>query len=158
MMCVILNAAFSRSRMKRVLTMSEPNRFFLLLFTYNENYDKDEKDDNTLHPRTERKQGCKNHTEEPLLSEDSNDEHDDNDHNDQYSESSDDESKKKKIPRRTPKSTIRIPKKTHWSGNPLLAAQEKAAFLVTIGATCNFAKFMAANGLDEIAKIQQLTR
>ena len=35
-MCVILYAAFSRSSMKRVLTMSDPNRFFLLFFAYNE--------------------------------------------------------------------------------------------------------------------------
>ena len=36
LMCVILNAAFSVSRMIRVLTMSEPDRFFLLFFAYNE--------------------------------------------------------------------------------------------------------------------------
>ena len=36
LMCVILNAAFLRSRMKQVLTMSDPNRFFLLFFAYNE--------------------------------------------------------------------------------------------------------------------------
>ena len=124
----------------------------------NDNDDKDEEDDNTLHPRTARKQGCDNHTEEPILSEDSDDDHDDNDHDEHYSESSDDESKKKKRPRRTPKSTIRTPKKTHWSGNPLPAAQEAATVLVEIGVTHNVAKFMLANGLDKITDIQQLTR
>ena len=55
----------------------------------------------------------------------------------------------------TPKSTIRIPKKTHCSGNGLPAVQEAAKVLVVIGATRNVAKFMVANGLDEIAEIQQ---
>ena len=110
-------------------------------------------DDNTLHPRTARKQGCEEREEESLFSEDSDDDHDDH-----YSESSDDESKKKKRPRRTPKSTIRTPKKTHWSGNGLPAAQEAATVLVAIGATRNVAKFMVADGLDKISEIQKLTR
>ena len=120
----------------------------------NDNNDKDEEDDNTLHPQTARKQGCENRTEELLFSEDSNDDHDDNDHDDHYSESSDDDSKKKKRPRSTPKSTIRTPKKTHWLGNPLPSAQEAAAVLVVIGTTRNVAKFMVADGLDEISEIQ----
>ena len=124
----------------------------------NEIDDKDEEDDNTLHPRTERKQGCENRTEKPLFYKDSDDDHDENDHDDHYSESSDDKSKKKKRPRRTPKSTIRNPKKTHWSGNPLPVAQEVATVLVAIGATRNVAKFMVADGLDEISEIQKLTR
>ena len=37
LMSVILNAAFSRSRMNRVLTLSDRGVFFLLLFVYNEN-------------------------------------------------------------------------------------------------------------------------
>ena len=36
LMCVIFNAAVSRSRMKKVLKMSDPDRFFLLFFEYNE--------------------------------------------------------------------------------------------------------------------------
>ena len=36
LLCVILNAAFSRSRMNRVLIMSDRGRFFLLFFAYNE--------------------------------------------------------------------------------------------------------------------------
>ena len=35
LMCVILNAAFLRSRMNRVLTMSDRGVLFLLLFEYN---------------------------------------------------------------------------------------------------------------------------
>ena len=66
--------------------------------------------------------------------------------------------KKKKRSRRTPKSTIWTPKKAHWSGNPLTAAREAAAVLVVIGANPNVAKFMVSNGLDEITKIQELTR
>ena len=85
---------------------------------YNDNNGKDKEDGNTLHPRTERKQECENHPEESLFSDNSNDGHDDNDPDDDYSESSDDENKKNKRPRRTPKSTIRIPRKNHWSGNP----------------------------------------
>ena len=54
--------------------------------------------------------------------------------------------------------SIRTPKKTHWSGNGLPAAQEAATVLVAIGATRNIAKFMMADGLDKIAEIQQLTR
>ena len=68
----------------------------------NDNNDEDEEDNNTLHPQTARKQGCENRTEEPIFNEDSNDDHDENDHDDHYSESSDADSKKKKIPRRTP--------------------------------------------------------
>ena len=34
LMCVILNADFSRSRMNRVLTMSDRDMFFLLFFAY----------------------------------------------------------------------------------------------------------------------------
>ena len=124
----------------------------------NDNDDEDEEDDNTLHPRTARKQGCENRTEEPLFSNDSDNDHGDNDHNDHYSESSDDESNKKNKSRRTPKSTIRTPKKTYWSGNGLPAAQEAATVLVAIGANPNVAKFMVDDGLDEIAEIQQLTR
>ena len=95
--------------------------------------DGDVEDDITLHPRTARKQGCENRTEEPLFSRDSNNDHNDNDHNDHYSESRDDETKKKKIPRRTPKSTIWTNKKTHWLGNPLPAVQETETLLVVIG-------------------------
>ena len=54
----------------------------------NDNDGEDEEDDNTLHPWTARKQGCENHTEESLFSEDGDDDHDDNDHNDDYCESS----------------------------------------------------------------------
>ena len=36
LMCVILNAAFFRSRMNRVLTMSDHDMLFLLFFAYNE--------------------------------------------------------------------------------------------------------------------------
>ena len=111
------------------------------------------KDNNTLHPRTARKQGCAEREEESLFFKDSDDDHDCH-----YSESSDNESKKKKKSRRTPKSTIRTPKKTHWSGNRFSAAQEAATVLVAIGATCNVAKFVMADGLDEIAEIQKFTR
>ena len=38
------------------------------------------------------------------------------------------------------------------------AAQEAETVLVEIGANPNVAKFMVVDGLDEIAKIQQLTR
>ena len=106
-----------------------------------------------MHPQTARKKGCEERGEESLFSEDSDD-----DHNDHYSESSDYESKKKKKSRRTPKSTIRTPKKTHWSGNGLPAVQEAATVLVAIGANRNVAKFMVADGLDEISEIQKLTR
>ena len=58
----------------------------------------------------------------------------------------------------SPKSTIRTPKKTHCSGNPLPAAQDAGTVLVAICANPNFAKFMVSDGLDEITKIQQLTR
>ena len=44
------------------------------------------KDDNTLHPRTARKQGCAEREEEPLFSKDGDDDHDDNDHDNHYSE------------------------------------------------------------------------
>ena len=111
--------------------------------------DGDVEDDNTLHPRTARKQGCEECEEDSLFSEDSEDDHDDNYHDDHYSESSDDESKKKKKLITTPKSTIQTPKKTHWSGNALPAAQEAAIFLVAIGATRNVTRFMVADGLDE---------
>ena len=87
-----------------------------------EDDDEDKEDDKTLHPWTARKQGCENHTEESLFSDDIDNDHDDNDHDDNYSESSDEENKKKKRPRRNPKSTIRTLKKTHWSGNPSPAA------------------------------------
>ena len=79
----------------------------------NDNNDEDEEDDNTLHPRTAMKQGCENHPEESLFSDNNNDDHDDNDPDDDYSESTDDDNKKKKRPRKTPKSTIQIPRKTH---------------------------------------------
>ena len=75
-----------------------------------DNKDEDEEDDNTLHPRTARKQGCENHLEDSLFSDNSDDDHNDNDPNDDYSESTDDENKKKKRPRKTPKSTIWIPR------------------------------------------------
>ena len=119
----------------------------------NDNYDEDEEYDNTLHPQTARKQGCEDREEESLFYKDSDDDHDDH-----YSESSDDESKKKNKSRSTPKSTIWTPKKNHWSGNGLPAAQEAETVLVAIGATCNVAKFMVADVLDEIAEIQKLTR
>ena len=51
----------------------------------NEKYDKEEEDNSTLHPQTARKQGCENHPEEPLFSEDSDDDHNDNDPDDDYS-------------------------------------------------------------------------
>ena len=51
--------------------------------------DGDVEDDITLHPRTARRQGCENRTEELLLSKDSDDDHDENDHDANYSESSD---------------------------------------------------------------------
>ena len=124
----------------------------------NDNNDKDKEDNNALHPRTVRKQGCENRTEEPLFSDDSDDDHNDNYHDNNYSESSDDDNMKKKRPRRTPKSIFRTPKKTHWSGNPLPAAQEAATVLVVIGANPNVSKFMVADGLDEITEIQELTR
>ena len=69
----------------------------------NDNDDEDKEDNNTLHPKTARKQGCENRMEEPLLSDDSNDYHDNNDHYDKYSESNDDENKKEKRPRSTPR-------------------------------------------------------
>ena len=89
---------------------------------------------------------------------DSDDDHDENDHDDRYSGSSDDESNKKKKSKRAPQSTIWTPNKTHWSGNPLRAAQEVATVMVAIGATHNVAKFMVADELDEISEIQQFTR
>ena len=76
----------------------------------NDNDDKYKEDDNTLHPRTARKQGCENHLEESLFSEDSDDYHNGNEPDDDYSESTDDENKKKKSKRKTPNSTIRIPR------------------------------------------------
>ena len=116
----------------------------------NDNYnDEDEEDDKTSHPRTARKQGCENHPEESLFSDDSDNDHDDNDPDDDYSESTDDENNKKKRPRKTPKSTIRIPSKTHWSGNPSPAAQEAEIVLVAIGAKPNVYKFMVSDGLDK---------
>ena len=46
----------------------------------NDNDDKDKEDNNTLHPRTARKQGCENDPEqESLFSGDRNDDHDEND-------------------------------------------------------------------------------
>ena len=51
----------------------------------NDNDDEDEEDDNTLHPRTARKQGCENHPEESLFSDDSDYDHDDNDPDYNYS-------------------------------------------------------------------------
>ena len=114
----------------------------------NNNDDEYKEDDNTFYPRTVRKQGCENHPEESLFSEDSNDDHDDNDPDDDYSESTDDDNKKRKSKIKTPKSTIRIPRKTHWSGNPSPAAQEAATVLFVIGANPNIAKFMVSDGLD----------
>ena len=43
----------------------------------NDKDDEDKEDDNTLHPRTARKQGCENHPEESLFSDDIDDDHDD---------------------------------------------------------------------------------
>ena len=105
----------------------------------------DVKDDNTLHPREARKKGNEESDEDTLFSNDK-----DNNHDDHNSESSDDESEKKK--------SRRTPKKTHWSGNRLPAAQEAATVLVAIGATRNVASFMVAGGLNKIAEIQKLTR
>ena len=87
---------------------------------YNDGKDKDDfnanttdggdvEDDNTLHPRTARKEVNEEREEESLFFKDSDDDHDDHD-----SESRDDESNKKNKSRRTPNSTIRTPKKTHW--------------------------------------------
>ena len=123
----------------------------------NDNDDKDEEDDNTLHPRTARKQGCENHPEESLLSNNGNNDHDDKDPDDNYSESTDDENKKKKRPRKTPKSTIRTPRKNHWSNNLSPASQKTATVLVAIGANPNVSRFMVSDGLDEITDIQQST-
>ena len=105
----------------------------------------DVKDNNTLHPREARKKGNEESDKDTLFSNDKDDDHYNHD-----SKSSIDESKKKK--------SRMTPKKTHWSGNELPAAQEAATVLVAIGVTCNVASFMVANGLDEIAEIQQLTR
>ena len=100
-----------------------------------------EKDDNnTLHPRTGRKQVCENYPEESLFSKDSNDDHDDNDPDDNYSQSADDENKKKKSKRKTPTSTIWTPRKTHWSGRTSPAAREAANVMVVIGAKHNISK------------------
>ena len=87
----------------------------------NDNDDEDEEDHNTLHPRTAKKQGCENNPEEEsLFSEDSDDDHDDNNPDYDYSESTDDKIKKKKSKRKTPKSTIQIPRKlTGQAGNDL---------------------------------------
>ena len=60
----------------------------------NDKDDEDKEDDNTFHPRKARKQGCENHPEESIFSEDSDDKHYDNDPDDDYSESTDDENKK----------------------------------------------------------------
>ena len=79
----------------------------------NDNDDEDKEDDRTLHPRTARKQGYENNLEESLFSEDSDDDHVDNYPDDNYSASTDDGDKKKKSKRKTPKSTIWIPRKTH---------------------------------------------
>ena len=85
----------------------------------------DEDDDNTLHPPTARKQGRENDPEEEsLFSDEIDNDHDDNDTDDKYSESTNDENKKKKSKRKTPTSTIRTPRKTHWSGSTSPAAQE----------------------------------
>ena len=110
-----------------------------------------------MRPRKARKQGCENNPEESLFSEDSDNDHVDNDPDDDYSASTDDGDKKKNIKRNTPKSTIRFPRKTHWSGRKLPAAQEAATVLVAIGANPNVAKFMVSDRLDEINKIQQFT-
>ena len=123
----------------------------------NDNNNKEgyEEDNNTLHPRTARKQVCENNPEEEsLFSEDGDNDHDDNDPNDDYSESTNDENKKKKSKRKTPTSTIRTSRKTHWSGRTSPAAQEAASVLVVIGANPNVAKFMVSDGLGEITKIQ----
>ena len=75
----------------------------------------DKDDDNTLHPRTARKQGCENYLEEEsLFSNESDNDHNDNDPDDDYSQSTDDKNKKKKSKRKTPSSTILTPRKTHW--------------------------------------------
>ena len=52
----------------------------------NDNDSEDEENDNTLHPRIARKQGCENRTEESLFSDDSNNDQDDNYHDENYSE------------------------------------------------------------------------
>ena len=69
-----------------------------------EDDNKDEDNNNTSQPRTARKQGCEDHTDESLFSDNSDADHDDNDHHEDYSESSDGENRKKKRPRRSPKS------------------------------------------------------
>ena len=118
----------------------------------------DEDDDNTLHPRTARKQGYENDPEEEsLFSNESDNNHDENDPDNHYSESTGDENKKKRSKRKTPTSTIRTPSKTHWSGRTSPAAQESETVLFAIGANPNVVKFMVSYGLDEITKIQQLT-
>ena len=48
--------------------------------SYDTKYDGEFKYDNTLHPRTARKQGCEEPEEEPLFSEDSDNEQYENDH------------------------------------------------------------------------------
>ena len=109
----------------------------------------DDEYDNTLHPPKARKKGNEESDDNSLFSKDK-----DNNHGGHESESSNDESEKKK--------SRRTPKKPHWSGNGFVgqwkAKQEAATVLVAIGVTRNVASFMVADGLDEIAKIQQLTR
>ena len=124
----------------------------------NNKNEEDKEDDNTLYHWTARKQGCENDSEkESIFSKDSEDDHDDNNPNENYSESTDDEIKKNKSKRKTPKSTIMMPRKTHWTGRTSPAAQEEATVLVSFVADPNVAKFMVSDGLDEITKIQQLT-
>ena len=74
-------------------------------------------DDNILLPRPTRLQGCENNPDdESLFSNKSNDDNDDNDPNDAYSQPSDGMDKKKNSKRKTPTSTIRTTRMSHFSG------------------------------------------
>ena len=115
----------------------------------------DKDDNNILLSWPARLQGSENDPEEEsLFSNKSDNDNDDNDPDDDYSQSSDDAKNKKKIKRKTPKSTIRNPRKFHFSGRTSPAAREAADILVAIGAETNVAKFMVMDGLDRITKIQ----
>ena len=109
-----------------------------------------DEDDNNISPsRPPRLQGCENDPDDKeLFSSESDDDNDDNDPDDDYSQPSDGAYKKKRSKRKTPTSTIRTPRKTHWSGRKSPDEQEAADVLVAIGAEHNIAKFMVMDGLD----------
>ena len=119
----------------------------------------DEDDNNILLPRPARLQGCENDPEEEsLFFNESDNDNDDNNPDENYSQSSDGADKKKKSKRKTPTSTIRTPRKSHFSGRISPAEREAADILVAIGAEPNFAKFMVMDRLDRITEIQELAR